>query len=596
MATQTRVSNLWLSAAILWSFIAFLLGLNLQFLTKDGANSAYSWKQKLKDDFVSGNNIHTPLLYASSEGNKSTCDIEYDRIAAARTPGMTAEDLQRATYAWTGNRYNLAQVAEQLYKRPVVGIAMGGSITMGHGVHPHTLRYAERLEEGWNKLYPLPNGKKHKVILKASHGADICALAKRVQMVFKEFREQNVTPDLFILEFSVNDYQGQDHELRVDHKTDLFFEGFQSLAICAEVVIHTMRTTYPDAAIVFLEMQTAILNRKTAFLLHLGVAQHYQIPVISPAEFVFPSYYRLMEKLRPNEFHAPVNDTVFPFPHGCHACLDQYIDPSSRKFGCKSICVFQMRTGDPDAKKGDCRKPPPGFQECYPPFFAHDAVHPGQRGHQMVCDLIIDALASARRHSCFAAKRMGGHVPFQPNPLPMFPWLASPKDLATRSNFISVRDTMQIFAKQVPLMASSNGGFGLIRDEHGRTGWLTEGNLKGGEWVEFTVNLPKKPCYAIVLSVLKSYNGMAQFTVDVKDMRRNNKTTTTKVDGLWKPHISVPADVEVTADSLSNVGCTGFCTVRVTVDPRPTGREGVNRVKVMSLSVRECYLEGNIGK
>ena len=43
--------------------------------------------------------------------------------------------------------------------------------------------------------------------------------------------------DMFILEFGVNDYQGQDHKIHIDHKTNVFFDGFQRLAICAEAVV-----------------------------------------------------------------------------------------------------------------------------------------------------------------------------------------------------------------------------------------------------------------------------------------------------------------------------------------------------------------------
>jgi hypothetical protein len=43
----------------------------------------------------------------------------------------------------------------------------------------------------------------------------------------------------------------------------------------------------------FLEFQTVVLKRKTAQLLHMGVAQHYQTPVISYADAMIPDYLRL---------------------------------------------------------------------------------------------------------------------------------------------------------------------------------------------------------------------------------------------------------------------------------------------------------------
>ena len=50
----------------------------------------------------------------------------------------------------------------------------------------------------------------------------ICAMAKRINMM-----NLPANPDLFILEFAVNDYQGQDHKLHVDFKMDQFFKGFR---------------------------------------------------------------------------------------------------------------------------------------------------------------------------------------------------------------------------------------------------------------------------------------------------------------------------------------------------------------------------------
>jgi len=73
------------------------------------------------------------------------------------------------------------------------------------------------------------------------------------------------------------------------------------------VVIHSLLNKYPNAAVVFLEMQTAIVTRKTGSLLHLGVAQHYQIPVISYSEAMFPDFFRLIHLLEGMNNESAIN-------------------------------------------------------------------------------------------------------------------------------------------------------------------------------------------------------------------------------------------------------------------------------------------------
>lgn len=89
----------------------------------------------------------------------------------------------------------------------------------------------------------------------------MCAVAKRINLM-----DLPATPDLYILEFGVNDYQGQDHTVHLDFKTDPFFPGFRELVLCAETVVYHLLTKYPDTAVMFLEFQTAVLTRKTAQL------------------------------------------------------------------------------------------------------------------------------------------------------------------------------------------------------------------------------------------------------------------------------------------------------------------------------------------
>jgi hypothetical protein len=169
-----------------------------------------------------------------------------------------------------GNQYRLTKAISILSarQRPFVAVVAGGSISLGHGTFKE-YRYGERLETWMNEMYPLQHDK-HQVINVAAHGADMCSMSKRLNILYSDLESNMPTtssePDLIVLEFAVNDYQGQDHLITIDHKTSVFFDGFQELVLCAEVVIYSLIRKYPNAAIVFLEVQTAILTRKSGTL------------------------------------------------------------------------------------------------------------------------------------------------------------------------------------------------------------------------------------------------------------------------------------------------------------------------------------------
>lgn len=315
-----------------------------------------------------GTVMSLPLMPKNAVGNNtaaaatfSDCQAEYHRTTRDRTPGITKQDLFRSR-AWIGNQYRLHRTIQTLSERtrPVVAVVAGGSISLGHGTFS-SYRYGERLERWMNEMYPLPDDRKHQVINVAAHGADMCSMAKRLNILYSDLASRmppssNNEPDLILLEFAVNDYQGQDHLITIDHKTSVFFDGFRELVLCAEVVIHSLLNAYPHAAIVFLEVQTAILTRKTGTLLHMGIAQHYEIPVVSYAEAMFPDYFRLINTLEKMDrqtysflddewrmdggigidLETVVNPSqyaagVLPFPHGCSPCQPQFIVPQFRQ-------------------------------------------------------------------------------------------------------------------------------------------------------------------------------------------------------------------------------------------------------------------------
>jgi hypothetical protein len=89
------------------------------------------------------------------------------------------------------------------------------------------------------------------------------------------------------------------------------------------------------------------------------------------------------------------------------------------------------------------------------------------------------------------------------------------------------------------------------------------------------------------LSKTNQYENMGTFTVTVTDLVTGHETTSKGVDGLWKPRISVPHDIQITPDDGIPPACTGVCSVQITTDPQIEGRTG-NKVKIVTLSARQC--------
>jgi hypothetical protein len=481
-----------------------------------------------------------------------------------------------------------------------------------------------------NEMYPFQQTKgyddqqqqqqhHHRVINVAAHGADMCAMAKRLNILYSDLSSQlpstsNGAPDIIILEFAVNDYQGQDHIITVDSKTSIFFDGFRELVLCAEVVIYALLTKYPTSAIVFLEMQTAIATRKTGALLHLGVAQHYQIPVISYAEALFPTFWELSYALQKldkmsltftkDQFLLPsgggivdanISSAVFPYPHGCSPCQPQHIEKQFRAGGCKSVCTFMERSNIIHDRKLKCNAKEghilDGRHECHVPFLAHDAIHPSAVGHAIASDLLVHTLASTQQHIC------KGDVIIEKDHLPLTTFVADNFDqLEVQADYLVVNDVARIFSrwdKLEPIKGSEVIGFTRYADDNlkQRPGWIAT-DLLGNSKITFSIELPLGTCYVVYVAILRSYVGMGTFNVAVRDFgddmsktKPPKKVTTKEVDGLWESPISVWSDVKITEDS--EPGCTGYCEVTITTNPTVDGRRG-NKVKVLTVSARRC--------
>ena len=153
---------------------------------------------------------------------------------------------------------------------------------------------------------------------------------------------------------------------------------------------------------------------------------------------------------------------------------------------------------------------------------------------------------------------------------------------------------MQVFGKQHPLLSREHTpGFQLVSQDNlaDRQGWVTDA---AGESVTFEIDLPVGECYAVFLSVLKSYATVGTFNVTVRDTVRQSTTPSQTFDCLWKPRISIPADIQITRDDVPE--CTGKCTVTVTSNAEVTdGRKG-NKIKIMSLSARKCIHKTTTGQ
>lgn len=378
---------------------------------------------------------------------------------------------------------------------------------------------------------------RHEVINVAAHGADMCSMAKRLNVLYSDLssklpKSSRGSPDLIVLEFAVNDYQGQDHLITVDSKKSVFFEGFRDLVLCAEVVVHALLNRYPNAALMFLEMQTAIVTRKTGALLHMGVAQHYQIPVVSYAEALFPDFWRLIHALRemddtsytfpkdqlllPNPPSSDENgyygvagnnnvssSTVLPYPHGCSPCVPEDIVPQFRSGGCKSVCTFVERSGLVVVPRGDARRLrcdakrghiPSDRSECFVPFLAPDAVHPSAVGHGIAKDLIVHALASTGRDVCLARTMTEDKDPL----LPLTTFVADGFDqLIARGDYLVVNDVARVFSRWdrlIPVPGSAIEKFVRYADDElkQRPGWIAT-DPKGNGRISFPVKLPLGP-------------------------------------------------------------------------------------------------------
>ena len=600
------------------------------------------------------NKVYTTRQQVQSpqEDNRNdVCQEKYHRRTSRGRIPLRREVLDRSQL-YMGHRGRLAHVIHKLqYHQPIQVLVCGGSITLGHGVAtPEAARYAGQFETWLNDQYPVSSSsqQQHSVLVRGAHGANTCAMAQRLHLLLNELHQ--TVPHIIVLEFAVNDYQGQDHKVLVDSKTDVFFDGFDRLATCAEVVVSTLLSHFPKAALVFLEFQTAVLPRKTAQVLHWGVAHHYQIPVLSYAQAILPDFVQLAQLLQPYNYSLPtissnstddaipsadelpaLYEALPPFPHGCSPCRADDISLQFRPHGCRTLCFF-MEPKRGGYWQGSCPEhfhnndgihnttSTTTFQPCHVPLFAHDAVHPSAVGHAVAAQLLGEWMARTADQLC------RGQISLE-DPTPVVPsrtWMGSREEdsdnhedtdrlmdsssvslLQARHHFVLVNDTMPLFANPHRLTAvHHSSGFACQAGRHpaDRVGWMAT-NPKGNEFVTFEINVPRAPCYVILLSILRSYETVGLFSIQTVDLATNRTTTTPITTALWKPRISIPAEFAATTDD-DRYACTGHCRITVRTHPRRRRHRPSNhskddwkkkpvphhwsKVKIMSLAVRPC--------
>lgn len=67
----------------------------------------------------------------------------------------------------------------------------------------------------------------------------MCAMAKRLNLVLKQIPAD---PDLIILEFAVNDYQGQDQLFRLDWVSDSILQSDKPTCVLCSLTSYTPYT------------------------------------------------------------------------------------------------------------------------------------------------------------------------------------------------------------------------------------------------------------------------------------------------------------------------------------------------------------------
>mmetsp|Transcript_14053 Transcript_14053/g.41750 ORF Transcript_14053/g.41750 Transcript_14053/m.41750 type:complete len:627 (-) Transcript_14053:2135-4015(-) len=510
------------------------------------------------------------------------CAKKSAQVRAGYTKGVTPHLLRRSR-ARHGNTERLRKFLQKLESGEPVNVAVfGGSITRAHGVTN---------DEGWafqfgqllDNVFPTAHGKpRHNVVNLAVHGANICYLEKRLKLMldFLATDRGMPQPDAVFLEYAVNDYEGQDDRTQLFFIEDVFFDGFQEIATCAEGIVRGLYEKFPDIFLLFAEFKTAIEKRQTAQFLHMAVAQHYDVPVISYADAVLLPFFHQVAKLHPKHWSIDTSkgaDGLVELPFGCspdYQCHPQKLVG----FPCRELCKLYRGSQAPQ-----CLNLPPGHKPCFMQLFVADEVHPSWLGHKFMTDLVTDLVISELESQC---RNEEVHPSYMPNDGLM----TTPVALRGRANFLLVNETQMVSPKHVPDLTPTGASqaWQLIAERYDKYGWMSTVD-KAGEMIEFGVDLPvgQSKCYTIFLGVLRSYEGMGKYLVRVTDHSGGGKKTERVLDGQWTPHISVWSEDMVTSDDPKKPDCTGKCSVQVFTMAKEVGRTG-NKVKILTLSAREC--------
>lgn len=212
--------------------------------------------------------------------------------AAANPLGLsdgTYKKMMDASLMSTGNNYRTKAFLQKLKSGKDVYVAcIGGSVTEGAGPASYTDGYAYQFVKALNDTYA-PKGKNcvHSIIAGLSGSPSAIGIVRYEQDVIAEL---GTSPDLLVIEFSVNDYM-EPTKVR----------GFEKL-------IRNVLETKSDAMVIALYAAAQYGNVQNDMK---PVADHYQIPQVSILDAVKPENRN--GEFTDKEYYT---DNVHPFMGG----------------------------------------------------------------------------------------------------------------------------------------------------------------------------------------------------------------------------------------------------------------------------------------
>lgn len=284
-----------------------------------GAGSEYSNSEQKKDENFVGSSDNG--MAGSGESIVTTPDTQPESetkienvksvIRTEATQLRLTETVLKRSVLDSGNMTRVANVIKKAIKGETVTIGViGGSITNGTGASASSKKYAERFKTWWKSTFPNST----LTFINAGIGATDSMIG--VHRADADLLCKN--PDLVIVEFSVNDTAS---------KSSLYRESYESL-------IRKILKKNNNPAVICL----ALFNQEgtTMQTVHYQVAKHYDVPMISYINAIWPSnatkIYSWSEigadNVHPNDTgHAVISELLIYYINTVRA---QIVDISSK--------------------------------------------------------------------------------------------------------------------------------------------------------------------------------------------------------------------------------------------------------------------------